>query len=141
MYSSISARTNIYLVFESGTEVSTMASNTETDLVDSDANTSLSETIRLDWFVSLLSYQPSVVDLSNNDIYGELSMISAAPNGLNSLELSNNRFLGKFPTFSITSLKVLVLSNNNFSGELSEMGDLDVMNNSFLVLYLLLWVL
>ncbi|XP_074356274.1 uncharacterized protein LOC141695973 [Apium graveolens] len=103
-------------------------------------NTSISDTIQPEWFVSLLLTKPLVVDLFNNDITGDqLSSIQAAPNGLSSLELSNNRLSGEFPTFlcSLTSLKVLVLSNNDFSGELpqclgnlTELGDLDVMNNS-----------
>ncbi|WOH15582.1 hypothetical protein DCAR_0935124 [Daucus carota subsp. sativus] len=103
-------------------------------------NTSISDTIPTDWFASLLS-QADLVYLSDNDINVEqLSSISAVPNGMIALALSNTRLSGGFPLFlcNITSLQILVLSNNYFTGELpqclanlTELQGLDVMNNSF----------
>ncbi|WOH16424.1 hypothetical protein DCAR_0935977 [Daucus carota subsp. sativus] len=103
------------------------------------SNASISDTIPIDWFLSLFSNSPGV-DLSNNDIYGDqLSLISRAPNGLAALILSNNRLSGEFPAFlcNQTTLRTLALSHNNFSGELpqclgnlTELIELDLMNNS-----------
>ncbi|WOH15581.1 hypothetical protein DCAR_0935123 [Daucus carota subsp. sativus] len=103
-------------------------------------NTSISDTIPTDWFSNLLSHA-YLVYLSDNDINVEqLSSISAVPNGLQTLALSNTRLFGGFPLFlcNITSLRTLVLSNNYFTGELpqclanlTQLQDLDVMNNNF----------
>ncbi|WOH15583.1 hypothetical protein DCAR_0935125 [Daucus carota subsp. sativus] len=100
----------------------------------------ISDTIPTDWFSNLLSHA-YLVYLSDNDINVEqLSSISAVPNGLQTLALSNTRLSGGFPLFlcNITSLRTLVLSNNYFTGELpqclanlTQLRDLDVMNNNF----------
>lgn len=82
-------------------------------------NTGISD-IPADRFVSVLS-QAVVVDLSNNHINSrQLSSISAVPNGLGELKLSNNNLSGKLPAFlcNLTSLYALFLSNNKFSGQL-----------------------
>ncbi|KAL8157588.1 uncharacterized protein LOC141674580 [Apium graveolens] len=103
-------------------------------------NTSISDTFPADWFANLLSHAYQV-DLSNNDIHGESSLISvaSASSGMLQLALSNNGLTGEFPAIlcNLTSLITLVLSNNNFSGELPQclgnlksLQDLDVMNNS-----------
>ncbi|XP_074353129.1 uncharacterized protein LOC141692276 isoform X2 [Apium graveolens] len=105
------------------------------------ANSSISEIIPADWFVSVfLSRVLKSIDLSDNDInFKRLSSVSAAPNGLNTLALSNNRLSGEFPAFlcNVKSLSTLILSNNKFSGELprclgnlTELTNFDVMNNS-----------
>ncbi|KAL1804320.1 hypothetical protein DCAR_0935980 [Daucus carota subsp. sativus] len=103
------------------------------------SNASISDTIPIDWFLSLFSSSPNV-DLSDNDIFGDqLSLISRAPNGLGALILSNNRLSGELPAFlcSQTTLRTLDLSHNKFSGELplclgnlTELIELDLMNNS-----------
>lgn len=102
-------------------------------------NTSISDTTPTSWFVSLIS-QAQMVDLSNNDINGELSSIAVVSHSLVLLSLSSNCLSGKFPAFicNLTLSSTLVLSNYNFSGELPqclenliELQGFDVMNNSF----------
>ncbi|WOG98932.1 hypothetical protein DCAR_0418278 [Daucus carota subsp. sativus] len=105
------------------------------------ANSGISDIIPADWFVSVFVSRLKSIDLSDNDINFEgLSSVSAAPVGLNTLALSNNRFSGEFPAFlcNVKSLSTLILSNNKFTGELpqclgnlTELTHFDVMNNSF----------
>ncbi|XP_074323938.1 receptor-like protein EIX2 isoform X1 [Apium graveolens] len=101
-------------------------------------NTSISDTIPADWFVSLLS-RADTVELSDNDINLPRPSSIPATNKMSLLALSNNHLSGDFPAYicNLTSLSMLLLSNTNISGELPrclgnliKLEGLDVMNNN-----------
>ncbi|XP_022634573.1 receptor-like protein 12 [Vigna radiata var. radiata] len=86
------------------------------------------------------TYAMATLDLSNNQLKGQLPHCWKSVNQLVFLDLSNNKLLGKIPVSmgSLVKLKVLVLGNNNLTGELastlkncSNLIMLDVAENMF----------
>ncbi|KAK9165728.1 hypothetical protein Scep_000919 [Stephania cephalantha] len=79
------------------------------------------------------------LDLSTNRFSGEIGDRLAGCRSLNFVNLTENLFYGKFPTFSSASLQYLFLSNNRFEGEIppqltdecSSLVELDLSANNF----------
>ena len=81
------------------------------------------------------------LDLSNNDLSGELSLCWKSWQSLTHVNLGNNNFSGKIPDSisSLFSLKALHLQNNSFSGSIpsslrdcTSLGLLDLSGNKLL---------
>ncbi|XP_074284119.1 receptor-like protein EIX2 [Silene latifolia] len=76
------------------------------------------------------------IDLSGNELRGEIPYGISTLKGLESLDLSNNKLSGNIPfeIGNLTALELLDLSNNNLTGEipisLAKVTTLDVMNVS-----------
>ncbi|XP_074284144.1 receptor-like protein EIX2 [Silene latifolia] len=76
------------------------------------------------------------IDLSGNELRGEIPYRISTLYGLESLDLSNNKLSGNIPfeIGNLTALELLDLSNNNLTGEipasLAKVTTLDVMNVS-----------
>jgi Leucine-rich repeat (LRR) protein len=72
-----------------------------------------------DWFATSLEHL-SMVDLGWNHLDGTLSTTLGQLRDLEYLLLNRNRFEGSVPTFVSSGLKILLVDNNKFVGELSE---------------------
>ncbi|KAL0897836.1 hypothetical protein Bca101_081797 [Brassica carinata] len=83
-----------------------------------------------------------ILDLSFNELYGQILSSVAKLSHLTSLNISNNQFSGQIPLSigKLSNLTYLALSNNKFSGQipssignLSRLAALDFSGNSLLV--------
>nr|XP_043618945.1 receptor-like protein EIX2 isoform X2 [Erigeron canadensis] len=100
-------------------------------------NSGIRDTIP-EWFQNISSHLQRL-DLSNNQIHGDLAQIIANNTGLEVVNLGNNRFNGSIPAHLCEqlSLKVMDLSNNNLSGvlpmclgNLIQLEAIDLTNNT-----------
>ncbi|XP_068314356.1 receptor-like protein EIX1 [Pyrus communis] len=78
------------------------------------SNTGISGTIPI-WFWNFSYLGLSFVDLSGNQLYGQVPRIVTAPSAV--IDLSSNKFTGSLPLVSAT-VAVLDLSNSSFSGSI-----------------------
>ncbi|XP_061376210.1 receptor-like protein EIX1 [Gastrolobium bilobum] len=81
------------------------------------SNTGISDSIPT-WFWETLS-DASYVNLSHNDIHGELAIILKNPISIQFIDLSSNHLHGKLPHLSLY-VNWLDLSNNSFSGSMTD---------------------
>ncbi|XP_074284131.1 receptor-like protein EIX2 [Silene latifolia] len=104
-------------------------------------NTVEAETAIVSWKGGEQRYKETVrfvkyIDLSGNELRGEIPYGISILNGLESLDLSNNKLSGNIPfeIGNLTALELLDLSNNNLTGEipasLAKVTTLGIMNVS-----------
>ncbi|KAJ0078439.1 hypothetical protein Patl1_37009 [Pistacia atlantica] len=70
------------------------------------------------------------IDLSGNNLSGNISTSLLSLDSLESLQLQDNKLTGAIPAFNQSSLKVFNVSNNNLSGEIPKTPTLQSFNST-----------